>query len=130
MSDNVNHPKHYTSHPSGVECIVFSRRMSFDLGNAFKYLWRCSLKNGKEDVQKACWYLHDYLEDYSEQIWPKDMGSEHALWVRVVNASDPNSAIFKAMQYIWEAHVFKSRDMIWRAYIEVRNMTTKDLQNG
>jgi Fe-S-cluster containining protein len=21
VQDNVNHPKHYTSHPSGVECI-------------------------------------------------------------------------------------------------------------
>src|SRR5581483_2936486 len=38
--DMVNHPPHYTSHPSGVECIQVTEHMNFCLGNAIKYLWR------------------------------------------------------------------------------------------
>lgn len=55
--DPVNHPKHYTSHPSGVECIVITEHMGFCIGNAVKYLWRADLKNGLEDLEKARWYI-------------------------------------------------------------------------
>lgn len=55
--DNVNHPPHYTSHPSGVECITITEHMGFNLGNALKYIWRADLKNGIEDLQKASWYI-------------------------------------------------------------------------
>jgi hypothetical protein len=59
MTDNaVNHPKHYTSHPSGIECITVTEHMSFNLGNAVKYIWRSDLKSDDlEDLQKARWYL-------------------------------------------------------------------------
>ena len=55
--DPVNHPKHYTAHPSGVECIQITEHMGFCLGNAMKYLWRADLKNGVEDLKKARWYI-------------------------------------------------------------------------
>lgn len=56
--DPVNHPKHYTSHPSGVECIEITEHMSFCLGNALKYLWRADEKGSPiEDLKKASWYL-------------------------------------------------------------------------
>ena len=42
--DNVNHPKHYTSDPSGIECIDVTRHRNFNVGNAIKYLWRAGLK--------------------------------------------------------------------------------------
>lgn len=57
MADNVNHPKHYNSHPSGVECIDVAEHMSFNLGNALKYIWRHEGKNGLEDLRKARWYI-------------------------------------------------------------------------
>ena len=58
MSDPVNHPRHYTSHPSGIECIQVTEHMSFCLGNATKYIWRADLKNDAiEDIDKAIWYL-------------------------------------------------------------------------
>lgn len=60
--DAVNHPKHYTEHPSGVECITITRHMNFNLGNAMKYIWRASLKNGVEDLRKAVWYLNDEIK--------------------------------------------------------------------
>jgi len=54
----VDHPGHYTSHPSGVECIQITEHMNFNLGNAMKYIWRAGLKNSSvEDLQKAAWYI-------------------------------------------------------------------------
>jgi len=60
--DPVNHPKHYTAHPSGVECIQVTEHMSFCLGNAVKYIWRADLKHdAEEDIEKAIWYLQREL---------------------------------------------------------------------
>lgn len=62
--DNVNHPKHYTSDPSGVECIEITRHRNFNIGNAIKYLWRAGLKDGNgdiQDLQKAIWYIQDEI---------------------------------------------------------------------
>jgi hypothetical protein len=57
-NDAVNNPKHYTNHPSGIECIQVTEHMGFNLGNALKYIWRCDLKkNAIEDLEKAKWYL-------------------------------------------------------------------------
>jgi hypothetical protein len=59
MSDQVNKPKHYTSHPSGVDCIDITEHMGFNLGNAVKYIWRCDLKKDAiEDLKKAIWYIN------------------------------------------------------------------------
>lgn len=56
--DPVRHPRHYTSHPSGVECITITEHMGFCIGNAMKYLWRADLKSDSvEDLEKARWYL-------------------------------------------------------------------------
>jgi len=61
--DPVNHPKHYTQHPSGIECIEITRWMSFNLGNAIKYIWRAGEKGNKvQDLQKAIWYLEDEIQ--------------------------------------------------------------------
>jgi hypothetical protein len=58
MNDPVNHPKHYTEHPSGIECIEITEHMGFNLGNALKYIWRCDLKkDAVEDLCKARWYI-------------------------------------------------------------------------
>lgn len=82
MNDPVNHPQHYNSHPSGVECITITEHMSFNVGNAIKYLWRAGLKTGPqppmemgagkvffisseqhlEDLKKAAWYINREIE--------------------------------------------------------------------
>lgn len=57
-ADAINHPKHYNGHPSGVECIDVVEHMSFNVGNAIKYLWRADLKGAPlEDLKKARWYV-------------------------------------------------------------------------
>lgn len=65
--DMVNHPSHYET--GKFECIEVMEEaiskdavMAFCLCNAFKYLYRCSRKNGVEDIRKAQWYLNKYLE--------------------------------------------------------------------
>jgi len=61
MSD-IDHPKHYNSHPSGIECIDVIEHLSFNIGNAIKYLWRAGLKgdagNHIQDLEKAVWYIN------------------------------------------------------------------------
>ena len=62
--DQVNHPVHYTSDPSGVEAIQITRHRNFNVGNAFKYLWRAGLKNEEthiEDLKKAIFYIQDEI---------------------------------------------------------------------
>lgn len=68
--NNVNHPKHYTSDPSGIECIDITRHRNFNVGNAIKYLWRAGLKIDAdkssinkqiEDLEKAVWYIVDEI---------------------------------------------------------------------
>lgn len=69
--DNVNHPQHYTSDPSGVECITITQYRDFCIGNAIKYLWRAGLKTDTdksrvtkeiEDLKKAVWYINKKIE--------------------------------------------------------------------
>lgn len=57
-NDAINHPAHYTSHPSGVECIQVTEHFGFNLGNAIKYIWRADLKGAAlDDLKKARWYI-------------------------------------------------------------------------
>ncbi|MFI6682588.1 DUF3310 domain-containing protein [Streptomyces sp. NPDC050485] len=54
----VEHPLHYTSHPSGIECIEITKHLNFPIGNAIKYLWRADLKGRAiEDLEKAKTYI-------------------------------------------------------------------------
>lgn len=75
--DNVNHPAHYNSHPSGIECIEIARYYCFSIGNAIKYLWRAGLKKEQgqddlnkeiEDLQKAKWYIDDRINELMKQL--------------------------------------------------------------
>ena len=57
-TDKINHPPHYTAHPSGVECIQITEGFSFNIGNIIKYLWRADEKGAPiDDLRKAEWYL-------------------------------------------------------------------------
>lgn len=71
--DNVNHPPHYNSSEARctcgrqIECIDVTRHLSFNIGNAMKYLWRCDLKGASlEDLKKAAWYIHDEINNRSK----------------------------------------------------------------
>lgn len=57
MSNNVDHPAHYTGRNIGYECIILAKHQYFCAGNVIKYLWRYKDKgNPAEDLRKARWY--------------------------------------------------------------------------
>ena len=67
-TDAVNHPAHYTQ--GGIECIEAIEAATIDkagieavcVGNVIKYLWRYEAKGGRQDVEKAQWYLQRLLD--------------------------------------------------------------------
>lgn len=59
MTDNINHPTHYTGRNIGYECIDITQYQPFCTGNVIKYLWRYDSKGTPlEDLRKARWYAH------------------------------------------------------------------------
>lgn len=88
-TDMVNHPPHYTGHPSGVECIEVAEHLPFCLGNAFKYLFRRDAKgNPLENIEKAIWYVNRHNETYPEKTALPDE-ARHALGQIVVHEPYP-----------------------------------------
>lgn len=73
-SNEVDHPRHYNRHPSGIECIQIVRHMNFNVGNAIKYLWRAGKKGSTtEDLKKAIWYINDEIERIESDEKPRDL---------------------------------------------------------
>lgn len=62
MTDNVNHPAHYTQWP--IEVINLTEREDFLYGNILKYVLRAGNKPGaayEEDMAKAVWYATRFV---------------------------------------------------------------------
>lgn len=60
--DNVNHPSHYADKKIEVidymeDTLTDEEFIGYCIGNVIKYTSRWRKKNGKEDLQKALWYL-------------------------------------------------------------------------
>lgn len=105
MHDAVNNPTHYTSHPSGVTCIDLAEDMNFCLGNAFKYVWRFSLKNGEEDLRKALWYL----KRNGDKGWGITSKTERLIKQVIQSETDKNIAdVFKYIVYGPSASAIKT----------------------
>jgi hypothetical protein len=73
--DNVNHPSHYeTGKFECIEVMIETQGVQavrdFCICNAFKYLYRHRNKNGREDIEKAVWYLKKWLtlEDIDDDL--------------------------------------------------------------
>lgn len=68
--DMVNSPPHYNQ--QGIECIDAIQAATDEgfqhylQGNIVKYIWRYRYKNGKQDLEKAAWYLNKLIETYDE----------------------------------------------------------------
>ena len=110
--DNVNHPSHYVSHPSGVETINITREFEFALGNAWKYLMRFRYKGKpKEDLEKAVWYMNDYMNHrdlYAEFSVKHDLCKTEELInnARKVIAAEKIPEVKHAMRAILEQALF------------------------
>lgn len=72
LDDKVNHPSHYTY--GDIEIIDFIEQvtkdykpeLAFAIGNAIKYISRANRKNGKEDLDKARWYLNRAFKKWED----------------------------------------------------------------
>lgn len=67
MTDNVNHPAHYTQWP--VEVINLTEREDFLYGNVLKYALRAGVKSGAtygEDMAKATWYAARFVSNIAK----------------------------------------------------------------
>lgn len=77
MSDNVNHPDHYTQWP--VEVIYLTERESFLIGNVLKYALRAGVKDGAtygEDMAKAHWYARRHVDNIAaRESWQTGLDS-------------------------------------------------------
>ncbi|KAA9274637.1 DUF3310 domain-containing protein [Staphylococcus epidermidis] len=70
LDDKVNHPSHYMY--GDIEVVDFIEQvtkdykpeLAFAIGNAIKYISRANRKNGKEDLNKARWYLNRAFEKW------------------------------------------------------------------
>ena len=75
MGNAVNHPDHYQL-GNGMETIELieaatadlSGIEAFDIGNALKYLTRFKHKNGKQDLEKAVWYIQHLIAHMDEEV--------------------------------------------------------------
>ncbi|MDW4263543.1 DUF3310 domain-containing protein [Staphylococcus saprophyticus] len=71
-NDTVNHPSHYNY--GDIEIIDFieqvtqhyNANVAYHIGNAIKYLARSPHKNGKEDIEKARWYIERAFENWDK----------------------------------------------------------------
>lgn len=72
ISDPVNHPAHYTGFSNGAEVIDITENLSFNAGNAVKYLARAGRTDGNnkgavlEDLEKARWYINREIQRLQE----------------------------------------------------------------
>lgn len=128
MSDPVNHPSHYTSHPSGVECIQVTEHMNFCVGNAVKYLWRAGQKGDHlEDLKKARWYIDREIERLEKgaqnsPVWvpPSSLPTPGTPGSRFDSALDREEAAMRAAgveSKAWNALTRSTRDW-WRNKVE------------
>lgn len=65
--DDINHPSRYNN--GQYECIKVMEAIFgieavkwFCICNAFKYIWRHTLKGGSKDIEKARFYIDYYIE--------------------------------------------------------------------
>ena len=115
--DPVNHPRHYTEHPSGVECIQITEHMGFCLGNAVKYLFRREDKTDPiEDIRKAAWYIDREIERRHDY----DVAFEEYL------SHEPPSDVKSALELVWSGSVEDLRKARWYLDREIaRRMEVK-----
>lgn len=115
----VDRPAHYNSHKSGIEAIVITEQLGFNLGNAFKYVFRHENKwNPVEDLKKALWYLNREQFRLAPWLWGASVSLScdqlSGAWEYDLKVLNPDTIIYKvigtehgdaekALFYIWAA---------------------------
>lgn len=71
MVEKVNHPNHYQGKIEVIDYIEeysknYPEALIFNFGNVIKYVSRAPRKNGKEDLEKARWYLDRMIDKWDD----------------------------------------------------------------
>lgn len=71
MAEKVNHPNHYQGKIEVIDYIEeysknYPEALIFNFGNVIKYVSRAPRKNGKEDLEKARWYLDRMIDKWDD----------------------------------------------------------------
>ena len=82
MKDKIN-PDHYQR--DGMECIDAIKAAVQNLtgaeayctGSAIKYLWRWKEKGGKDDLQKAKWFVNDMIGEIEDMELQEELAKKH-----------------------------------------------------
>ena len=84
MNEKIN-PQHYQR--DGMECIDaikaavqnLSGAEAYETGSAIKYLWRWKEKGGKDDLNKAIWFIQDMIAEIEDQELQADLMAEASM---------------------------------------------------
>lgn len=84
MKDKIN-PSHYQR--DGMECIDaikaavqnLSGAEAYETGSAIKYLWRWKEKGGKDDLNKAIWFIQDMIAEIEDEELQADLMAEASM---------------------------------------------------
>ena len=85
MKDKIN-PPHYQR--NGMECIDaieaaiqnLSGVEAYATGSAIKYLWRWKEKGGKDDLNKAKWFIQKMVAHIEEIEYQEELQAEATLF--------------------------------------------------
>lgn len=80
--DLINHPYHYTWHPSGVECKDIIQEFSYNIGSAMGYLWRHEYKNGVQDLKKAVQHIQFEIERLEKETSTNPSYVDNAVYIK------------------------------------------------
>lgn len=127
-AEKVNHPIHYNNHPSRIEAIELIAHMNFCLGNAVKYLFRCHLKGGHEDINKAIWYLEHQVS--LDPIPKTELSKELQSKFEKVISAEQNKSLKPVYRNIMNYHFFGYHaSVIWES-IQILHKLETDMKEG
>jgi len=122
ISNPIN-PDHYKKHPSGIECIDIAEKLGFNLGNAFKYVYRRENKENEiQDLKKSIWYLNrEILNRNIPEIWMIYPNNENYLVSSLGNVKHINSSKIRKLILIKNGYLTflakqKGKDILYYAH--------------
>ena len=131
--DSINHPKHYQPiFPSvTAECILITRLLSFDRGNAFKYIWRAGEKGGhekfKEDLEKALWYINDEQQNGKHNTAKVDLDVVFPVFNAITANADKASFKYQALRAIVTGDLKLAEGILGREYLKIIGISERQL---
>lgn len=129
-NEQVDHPRHYNQHQSGVETIEIIEHLPANLSHAVKYVWRCGLKSSSapiRDLQSALWYVDREIErrrlfDLDTISTPTDI-VWRSLARRVISVGPPDDLVVRFLRELIAENIVGLSVMLNNAITEAAART-------